>query len=72
MDKHPQAADDEVKEVVEELKVHHHGLVASREGAAIPHKTDQEDDFVTYLKSEWIKKGSLLCYCRHKIDKVLA
>lgn len=52
MDKHPQAADDEVKEVVEELKVHHHRPVAPRKCAAIPHKTDQEDDFVTYLKGE--------------------
>lgn len=52
VDKHPQAADDEVKEVVEELKVHHHGSVATREGSTIAHKTDQEDDFVTYLDSE--------------------
>lgn len=52
MDKHSQAADDEVKEVVEELKVHHHGLVTTCKGSSIPHKADQEDDFVTYLKNE--------------------
>lgn len=63
VDKHSQAADDEVKEVVEELKVHHHGLVATCEGSAIPHKADQEDDFVTYLKNEWMnewKKGFII------------
>lgn len=38
--------------MVEELKVHNHGFVATREGSTIPHKTDQEDDFVTYLKSK--------------------
>lgn len=50
MDKHPQTADDEVDEVVEELKVHHHGSVASCEGSSVPHKTYQEDNFVTNLK----------------------
>lgn len=52
VDKHSQTADDEVNEVVEELKIHNHGFVATREGSAIPHETDQEDDFVTYLKSK--------------------
>lgn len=49
MDKHPQTADDEVDEVVEELKVHHHGFVASCEGPSVPHKTYQEDNFITNL-----------------------
>lgn len=50
VDKDSQAADEKVKEVVEELKVQHHGLVATCEGSAIPHKADQKDDFITYLK----------------------
>lgn len=49
MDKHPQRADDEVEEVVEKLKVHNHSFVASREGSSVPHKTYQEDDFITHL-----------------------
>ncbi len=35
VDKHPQTADDEVNEVVEELKVQHHGFVAAREGSSV-------------------------------------
>lgn len=54
MDKHPQAADDEVDEVVEELKVHHHGFVATCEGSPVPHKTYQEDDFITHLEDKVI------------------
>lgn len=49
MDKHPQAADDEVDEVVEELKVHYHGFVASCEGSSVPNKTYEEDDFIAHL-----------------------
>lgn len=52
MDKHPQRADDEVNEVVEELKVQHHGFVAAREGSSVPHKTYQEDDFITHLEDK--------------------
>lgn len=52
VDKHPQTADDEVDEVVEELKVHHHGFVAAREGSSVPHKTDQEDDFIAHLEDK--------------------
>lgn len=50
MDKHPQAADDEVNEVVEELKVQHHGLVSACEGSSVPHKTCQEYDFIAHLE----------------------
>lgn len=52
VDKHSQAADHEVTEVVEELKIQHHGFVASCEGPAVPHKTYQEDDFVTHLEDK--------------------
>lgn len=52
VDKHPQTADDEVKEVVEELKVHHHGFVAACEGSSVPHKTYQKDDFITHLEDK--------------------
>lgn len=53
MNKHPQAADEQVGEVVEELKVHHHGYVAPTEGATVPQKTHQEDDFITHLEDRW-------------------
>ena len=49
VDKHPQRADDEVNEVVEELEVQHHGFVAACEGSSVTHKAYQEDDFITYL-----------------------
>lgn len=52
MDKHPHTADDEVDEVVEEFKVHHHGFVTAREGSSVPHKTYQEDDFITHLEEK--------------------
>lgn len=39
VDKHPQAADDQVEEVIEELKVHHHSFISSREGPPISNKT---------------------------------
>lgn len=52
MAKDPQTADDEVDEVVEELKVHHHGFVASCEGSSIANKTYQEDYLITNLKDK--------------------
>lgn len=52
VDEHSQAANDEVNEVVEELKVHHHGFVAARKGSSVPHKTYQEDDFIAHLEEE--------------------
>lgn len=52
VDKHSQRANDEVNEVVEELKVQHHGFVASCEGSSVPHKTYQEDDFITHLEDK--------------------
>ena len=58
VDEHPQGADDEVHEMVEELKVQHHGFVATCEGSSIPHKTYQEDDFITHLE----KKKSPSCF----------
>lgn len=52
VDKHSQTANDEVNEVVEELKVQHHGFVAACEGSSVPHKTYQEDDFITHLEDK--------------------
>lgn len=50
--KHSQTANDEVNEVVEELKVQHHGFVAACEGPSVPHETDQEDDFIAHLQDK--------------------
>ena len=61
MDEHAQGADDEVHEMVEELKVQHHGFVAACEGSSIPHETYQEDDFVTHLEEKsksWFNKNN--------------
>lgn len=52
VDEHSKAANDEVNEVVEELKVQHHGFVAPREGSSVPHETYQEDDFIAHLEEE--------------------
>lgn len=52
VDEHSKAANDEVNEVVEELKVQHHGFVAARKGSSVPHKTYQEDDFIAHLEEE--------------------
>lgn len=49
---HSQTANDEVNEVVEELKVQHHGFVAACEGPSVPHETDQEDDFIAHLRDK--------------------
>lgn len=46
MDKDPQAANNQVEQVVQELHVCDHGYVASCEGAAVPDEAHQEDDFV--------------------------
>lgn len=49
VDEHSEAANDEVNEVVQELKVQHHGFVASRKGSSVPHEADHEDDFIAHL-----------------------
>lgn len=46
MDKDPQAADNQVEQVVQELHVCDHGCVAACEGAAVPNEAHQEDDLV--------------------------
>lgn len=46
VDKDPQAADNQVEQVVQELHVCDHGCVATCEGAAVPNKAHQEDDLV--------------------------
>lgn len=52
VDKHPETADDEVHEVVEELKIQHHGFVASCKGSTIPNKTYQEYQFIAHLRKK--------------------
>ena len=52
MNEDPQATDDEVHEVVEELNVQDHGLVAPCERPFVPHKTHQEDDLITDLQGQ--------------------
>ena len=52
VDEDSEAANDEVNEVVEELKVQHHGFVAACKGSSVTHKTYQEDDFIAHLGEE--------------------
>lgn len=52
MTKHPQTADDEVEEVIKELKVHHHGFITSCEGSSVSNKTYHEDYFITNLEDK--------------------
>lgn len=47
VDKDPQAADNQVEQVVQELYIRDHGFVATCEGSAVPNKAHQEDDLVT-------------------------
>lgn len=46
VDKDPQAADNQVEQVVQELHVCDHGHVAACEGAAVPDEAHQENDLV--------------------------
>ncbi|MEQ2205952.1 hypothetical protein XENOCAPTIV_019347 [Xenoophorus captivus] len=50
MAEHPQAADDEVDEMIEELEVYHHGFISSCESPSVSNKTYQEDDFIANLE----------------------
>lgn len=47
----PQAADDQVEQVVQELHIHDHGQVAPCEGSPVPHEARQEDYLVTQLQN---------------------
>lgn len=49
--KDSQAADNQVEEVVQELHVHDHGFVSTREGPSVPDEAHQEDDLITQLKN---------------------
>lgn len=49
--KDPQAADDQVEQVVQELHICNHSFVTSGEGPTVPHKAHEEDDFITELKN---------------------
>lgn len=46
MDEDPQAADNQVEQVVQELHIHDHGYVATRERSAVPNEAHQEDDLI--------------------------
>lgn len=65
--KHPQTADDEVEQVVEELKVQHHDFVASCKSSSVPDETYQEDYFVTHLEdmvTSWCGHNIYNVYCQ--------
>lgn len=51
-----QDADDEVEEVVQELHIHDHSLIAPRERPPVSHKTHQEDHFIAHLPQTHTKK----------------
>lgn len=46
VNKEPQCGGEDVGQVVEELHIHHHGLVAHDEGAVVSHKTHHKNHFV--------------------------
>lgn len=52
MDEDPQAADNQVEQVVQELHVCDHGSVATCEGSTVPDKAHQKDDFIAQLKNK--------------------
>lgn len=47
MDKDPQAADNQVEQVVQELHICDHGFVSTSERSTVPNKAHQEDDLIT-------------------------
>lgn len=51
MDENAQTTDDQVEEVVEELYIHDHGLVAPRERPSVPYETHQEDHLIAHLRN---------------------
>lgn len=51
VDEDPQAADNQVEQVVQELHVCDHGSVAACEGSTVPDKAHQKDDFIAQLKT---------------------
>lgn len=54
--KDPQAADDQVEQVVQELHVCNHSFVATSEGSTVPDKAHEEDDLVAELKNNENRK----------------
>lgn len=51
MQEDPQAANDQVEQVVQELHVCNYGFVTTGEGPTVPDKAHEEDDLVTELKN---------------------
>lgn len=47
MDKDPQAADNQVQQVVQKLHIHDHCFVSACEGSSIPNEAHQENHLVT-------------------------
>lgn len=47
MDKDPQAADNQIEQVVQELDIHNHGCVSTCKGSSVSNKAHQEDDLIT-------------------------
>lgn len=47
VDKDPQAADNQVEQVVQELHIRDHGFVATGKCSTVPNKAHEEDDLIT-------------------------
>lgn len=47
MNEDPQATDNQVEQVVQELHVHDHGYVATCEGSTVPNEARKEDHLIT-------------------------
>lgn len=57
MKKDPQAADDQVEQVVQELHICNHSFVTTSEGSTVPDKAHEEDDLITELKNNEKQKN---------------
>lgn len=57
MKKDPQAADDQVEQVVQELHICNHSFVTTSEGSAVPDKAHEEDDLITELRKKEKQKN---------------
>lgn len=48
--KQPQGGGQDVGKVVQELHIHHHGLVSHNEGAVVPHKAHHKHHLIEQLQ----------------------
>lgn len=66
MDEDPQAADNQVEQVVQELHVCDHGSVAACEGSTVADKAHQKDDFIAQLKTNKWHGDDMSWQCTEK------